>query len=155
MVRPRFSLSVPYIYYLSSMHCSKVTYSFLIVDRGGMSISTAQRRLVPEVTSSVDRATTVFYLYFVDIQSILCHFDVISAFLTVDNGAKLISIATGCDRPEVTSPSDYLAMISYRSAWNLSLSFTVQNLFKFFDFHAKCPLKVLEKGYSPEKNFYR
>ncbi len=40
---------------------------FLIVDYGGMSISTARGRLTPEVTSPVDGVTTVFYSCFVDI----------------------------------------------------------------------------------------
>jgi hypothetical protein len=39
---------------------------FLIVNYGGMSISTARGRLIPEVTSPVDRATMVFYSCFVD-----------------------------------------------------------------------------------------
>jgi hypothetical protein len=49
------------------MHRLKVTPIFLIVDYGGMSISTAMGRSTPEVTSPVDRATTVFYSCFVDI----------------------------------------------------------------------------------------
>jgi hypothetical protein len=45
---------------------------FLIVDYGGMSISTARGRLTPEVTSPVDRATTVFSSCFVDIYRLSC-----------------------------------------------------------------------------------
>jgi hypothetical protein len=54
-------LLVFYTYYLFGMYRLKVTPIFLIVDCGEMSISTARERLIPEVTSPVDRATTVFY----------------------------------------------------------------------------------------------
>jgi hypothetical protein len=53
-------------YYLSGMHSLKVTPIFLIVDYGGMSISAARGLLTPEVTSPIDRATTVFYSCFID-----------------------------------------------------------------------------------------
>jgi hypothetical protein len=59
-------------YYLSGMHSLKVTSIFLIVDYGGMSISTARGRLTPEVTSPVDRVTTVFSSCFVDIYRLYC-----------------------------------------------------------------------------------
>jgi hypothetical protein len=49
------------------MHRLKVLLTFLIVDYGGMSISTTSRRLTPEMKSPVDGATTVFYSCFVDI----------------------------------------------------------------------------------------
>jgi hypothetical protein len=96
-------------YYLSGMHSLKVTPIFLIVDYGGMSISTARGRLTPEVTSPVDRATAVFY------SPILYRFDVISAFVIAENGRKTISAARGRARPEVKSPFDSLTPIWYRS----------------------------------------
>jgi hypothetical protein len=110
-------------YYLSGMHSLKVTPIFLIVDYGGISISTARGRLKPEVTSPVDRATTVFYSCFIDIYrlsctvlpSILYRFDVISAFVIAENGRKTISAARGRARPEVKSPFDSLTPIWYRS----------------------------------------
>jgi hypothetical protein len=49
------------------MHRLNVAPTFLIVDYGGMSISTTRGRLIPEVTSSVDRATMVFFSCFADI----------------------------------------------------------------------------------------
>jgi hypothetical protein len=54
------------------MHRLNVAPIFLIVDYGGMSISTARGRLIPEVTSPVDRATMVFYSCFVDIHRLSC-----------------------------------------------------------------------------------
>jgi hypothetical protein len=48
------------------MHRLKVALIFLIVDYGGMSISTARGRLIPEATSPGDRATMVFCSCFVD-----------------------------------------------------------------------------------------
>jgi hypothetical protein len=52
-------------HYLSSMHRLKVALNFLIVDYDGMSSSTARGRLIPEVTSPVDRATMAVYSCFV------------------------------------------------------------------------------------------
>jgi hypothetical protein len=98
------------------MHSLKVTPIFLIVDYGGISISTARGRLTPEVTSPVDRATTVFYSCFRrHLPSILYRFDVISAFVIAENGRKTISAARGRARPEVKSPFDSLTPIWYRS----------------------------------------
>jgi hypothetical protein len=54
------------------MHRLKVLPTFLIVDYGGMSISTTGGRLTPEIKSPVDRATTVFYSCFVDIYRLSC-----------------------------------------------------------------------------------
>jgi hypothetical protein len=103
-------------YYLSGMHSLKVTPIFVIVDYGGISISTARGRLTPEVTSPVDRATTVFYsLFYRHLPSILHRFDVISAFVVAENGRKTISAARGRARPEVKSPFDSLTPIWYRS----------------------------------------
>jgi hypothetical protein len=59
-------------YYLSGTHSLKVTPIFLIVDYGGISISTARGRLTPEVMTLVDRATTVFFSCFVDIYCLSC-----------------------------------------------------------------------------------
>jgi hypothetical protein len=57
------------------MHSLKVTPIFLIVDYGGISIATARGRLTPEVTSPID---------------IIYRFDVISAFVSAENGRKTI-----------------------------------------------------------------
>jgi hypothetical protein len=54
------------------MHRLKVMPSFLIVDYGGMSISTGRGHLRPEMRSPVDRATKVFYSCFVDIYRLSC-----------------------------------------------------------------------------------
>jgi hypothetical protein len=54
------------------MHRLKVIPSFLVVDYGGMSISTARGRLRTEMRSTADRATTVFSSCFVDIYRLSC-----------------------------------------------------------------------------------
>jgi hypothetical protein len=54
------------------MHCLKVIPHFMVVDYGGMWISTARGRLRPQVRSPVDRATTVFYSCFVDNYRLSC-----------------------------------------------------------------------------------
>jgi hypothetical protein len=99
------------------MHSLKVTPIFLIVDYGGISISTARGRLTPEVTSPVDRATTVFYSCFIDIYRLSCTVSTLLALLIViaENGRKTISAARGRVRPEVKSPFDCLTPICYRS----------------------------------------
>jgi hypothetical protein len=48
------------------MHRFTVIPHVLVIDFGGMWISTARGRLRPEVRSPVDRVTTVFYSCFVD-----------------------------------------------------------------------------------------
>jgi hypothetical protein len=64
------------------MHRLKVTpIIILIVDYGGMSISTARGRLTPEVTSPVDRATTVFSACFVDVYRLSCTVSMLLALL--------------------------------------------------------------------------
>jgi hypothetical protein len=89
------------------MHSLKVTPVVLIVDYGGISISTARGRLTPEVTSAVDRATTVFYSCFVDIYRLSCSVSTLLAlFVIAENGRKTISAAGGRARPEVKSPFD-------------------------------------------------
>jgi hypothetical protein len=66
IVQPRFPISVQYILLVWHAQFQSNTH-FLIVDYGGISISTGRGRLTPEVTSPVDGATTVFYSCFVDI----------------------------------------------------------------------------------------
>jgi hypothetical protein len=75
-------------YYLSGMHGLKVTPIFIIVDYGGISISTARGRPRPEVTSPVDRATTVFYACFIDIYRLSCTVSTLLALLLLPKMAK-------------------------------------------------------------------
>jgi hypothetical protein len=75
-------------YYLSGMHSLKVAPIFLIVDYGGISISTARGRLTPEVTSPIDRATTVFYSCFVDIYRLSCTVSTLFALLLLPKMAE-------------------------------------------------------------------
>jgi hypothetical protein len=63
------------------MHRLKVIPHFMIVDYGGMWISTARGRLTPEERSPVDRATTVFYSCFVDIYRLSCPVSTLLALL--------------------------------------------------------------------------
>jgi hypothetical protein len=75
-------------YYLSGMHSLKVTPIFLIVDYGGISISTARGRLTPKVTSPVDRATTVFYSCFVHTFRLSCTVSTLLALLLMPKTAE-------------------------------------------------------------------
>jgi hypothetical protein len=98
-------------HYLSGMHSLKVTPIFLIVDYGGMSISTARGRLTPEVTSPVDRAITVFYSCFVDIYRLSCTVSTLLALLLLPKMAERRFRPLGGVRPEVKSPFDSLTPI--------------------------------------------
>jgi hypothetical protein len=98
------------------MHTLKVTPIFFIVDYGGISISTARGRLIPEVTSSVDRATTVFYACFVDIYRLSCTVSTLLALFIAENGRKTISVASKRETPEVKSRFDSFTPIWYTSA---------------------------------------
>jgi hypothetical protein len=86
------------------MHRLKVTPIFLIVDYGGMSISTARGRLIPEVTSPVNRATTVFCSCFVDIYRLSCTVSTLLALLLLPKMAERRFRPLGgvLDRSEVT-----------------------------------------------------
>jgi hypothetical protein len=66
----------------------EVTPIFLIADYGGMSNSTARGRLRPEVTSAVDRATTVFYSCFTDIYRPSCAVSTLLALLLLPKMAE-------------------------------------------------------------------
>jgi hypothetical protein len=75
-------------HYLSGTHPLKVTPIFSIVDYGGISISTARGRLTPEVTSPVDRATTVFCSCFIDIYRLSCTVSTLLALLLLPQMAE-------------------------------------------------------------------
>jgi hypothetical protein len=70
------------------MHSLKVTPIFLIVDYGGISISTARGRLTPEVTSPIDKVTTVFYSCFIDIYRLSCTVSTLLALLLLPKMAE-------------------------------------------------------------------
>jgi hypothetical protein len=61
---------------------------FLSVDYGGISISAARGRLTPEVTSPIDRATTVFYSCFIDIYRLSCTVSKLLALLLMPKLAE-------------------------------------------------------------------
>jgi hypothetical protein len=75
-------------YYLSGMHSLKVTPIFLIVDYGGISIAAARGRLTPEMTSPVDKVTTVFYSCFIDIHRLSCTVSTLIALLLLPKVAE-------------------------------------------------------------------
>jgi hypothetical protein len=86
------------------MHSLKVTPVFLIVDYGGISISTARGRLTPEVTSPVNRATTVFYSCFVDTYRLSCTVSTLLALLLLPKMAerRFQQVGGALDGSEVT-----------------------------------------------------
>jgi hypothetical protein len=95
IVRPRFPISVHYILLL--WHAPFESYTrFFIVDYGVMSISTARGRLTLEVTSPVNRATTVFYSCFVDIYRLSSTVSTLIALLLLPKKAERRVRPLGC-----------------------------------------------------------
>jgi hypothetical protein len=119
-----------------------------------MSISTVKGCLTPEVTSSVDRATTVFKSCFVDIYRLSCTVSTLLAFLLLPKMVERRfrprgACQTGSDVTVRFLDPD-LVLIVFGI---LRLFLTDQKLFDFFDLHVKCPLKIRGKGTPPEKTF--
>jgi hypothetical protein len=88
IVRPRFPISVQYILLVWHAQFESCTYFFLIVDYSGISISTARGHLTPDMTSPVDRATTIFYSCFVDIYRLSCTVSTLLALLLLPKMAE-------------------------------------------------------------------
>jgi hypothetical protein len=121
-------------YYLYGMHRLKVAPIFTIVDYGGMSISTARGRLMPEVPSPVDRATTVFYSCFVGSYRLSSTVSTLLAFLFIaKNGGKTISAARGRAIPEVKSPFDSLTRFGIGRFCNFSAVFHLSKVIRLWD----------------------
>jgi hypothetical protein len=106
-----FPISVQYI--LLVWHAQFESYTrFFNCRLWRNSISTARGRLRPEVTSPVNRVDHGFlFIFGRHLPSILYRFDVIRAFVIVENGRKTISAARGRVRPEVKLPFDSLTPI--------------------------------------------
>jgi hypothetical protein len=82
-----------------------------------MLISTVRRRLIPAVTSLVDRVTTVLFSCFVDNYCLSCTVSTLLAiFLLPKMAERRISAARGCVTLEVKSLSNSLTLIWHRSA---------------------------------------
>jgi hypothetical protein len=67
-------------HFLSNMHRFKVILAFVIVDYGTMSISTTTGRPRPEMTPTVDKATTDFNLCPTNVSVLLCTVHKLFAF---------------------------------------------------------------------------
>jgi hypothetical protein len=119
-----------------------------------MSISTARGRLRPEVTSPVDRATTVFLFEFCrHLPSILYCYDVIRAFVIAEKGRKTISAARGRARPEVKSPFDSLTPIWYRSVLEFFDYLLPVQSYSTFRFSCKMPFENFGEEIFPSEIF--
>jgi hypothetical protein len=137
------------------MHRLKVTPIFLIVDYGGMSISTARGRLTPEVTSPVDRATTVFYSCFVDIYRLSCTVSTLLALLLLPKMAERRFRPLGgvLDR-KWSHRSIPWPRFSIGRFWNFSIIFYLSKVIRLFRFACKMPFEIFGEGIFPrEKNF--
>jgi hypothetical protein len=79
-----------------------------------MSLSTARGRSRPEVTSHVDRTTTVFSSCFVESYRLSCTVSTLIAhFVLPKFGGRTISAARGRVTPEMKSPFNFLSSILY------------------------------------------
>jgi hypothetical protein len=75
-------------HYLSNTHRLKVTRNLLIVNYGGMSISTARGHLRLEIRSPVDRMITVFCSCFVDNYRLSCNVSTLQALFLMPETAE-------------------------------------------------------------------
>jgi hypothetical protein len=140
-------------YCLSGRHRLKVKPILLMVDYGGMWISTARGRLTPEVTSPIDRATTVFYSCFVDTYRLSCTVSTLFVLLLSAKTAERRFRPLGGVRPEVKSPFDSMTPIGIGRFWNFSISFYLSKGIQL-QFACRMLFEILGKGYCPVKNFF-
>jgi hypothetical protein len=135
------------------MHSLKVTPIFVIVDYGGISISTARGRLKPKVTSPVDRATTVFYSCFVDIYRLFCTVSTLLALLLLPKMAerRFRPLGSVLDR-KWSHRSIAWPRFSIGLFWNFSIIFYLSKVMRLFRFAFKIPFENFWEGiFSREK----
>jgi hypothetical protein len=137
------------------MHSLNVTPTFLIVNYGRMSISTARGRPRPEVTPPVDRATTVFCSCFVDIYRLSCTVSMLLALLLLPKMAERRFRPLGgvLDRKWSHSSMAW-PRFSIRRLWNFSIIFYLSKIIRLFRFACKMPFENFGEGYSPWKIFF-
>jgi hypothetical protein len=142
-------------YYLSGTHSLKVISVFLIVDYGGISISTVRGRLTPEVTSPVDRATTVFYSCFVDIYRVSCTVSTLLALLLLPQTAERRFRPLGgvWDRKwshrSIAWPRSGIGRF-----WNFSIIFYLSKVIRLFRFACKMPFENFGEGIVPREKMF-
>jgi hypothetical protein len=137
------------------MHSLKVTPIFLIVDYGGMSISTARGRLTPEVTSPVDRATTVFYSCFVDIYRLSCTVSTLLGLLLLPKTAeRRFRLLGGVLDRKWSHRSIAWPRFGIDRFWNFSIIFYLSKVIRLFRFACKMPFENFgERIFRHEKTF--
>jgi hypothetical protein len=137
------------------MHSLKVTPIFLIVDYGGILISTARERLTPEVTSPVDWATTVFYSCFIDIYRLSRTVSTLFALLLLPKMAERRFRPLGgvLDRKwshRLIAWSRFCIGL----LWNFSIIFYLSKVIRLFRFACKVPFENFGEGIFPREKFF-
>jgi hypothetical protein len=137
------------------MHSLKVTPIFLIVDYGGISISTARGLLTPEVTSPIDRATTVFYSCFIDIYRLSCTVSTLLALLLLPKMTEIRFRPLGgvLDR-KWSHRSIAWPRFGIGQFWNFSIIFYLSKVIRLFRFAYKMPFENFGEGIFPRENFF-
>jgi hypothetical protein len=137
------------------MHILKVTPIFLIVDYDGISISTARGRLTPEVTSPVDRATTVFYSCFIDIYRLSCTVSKLLALLLMPKMAERRFRPLGgvLDR-KWNHRSIAWPRFGIGRFWKFSIIFYLSKVIRLFRFACKMPFENFGEGIFPRNFFF-
>jgi hypothetical protein len=120
-----------------------------------MSISTARRRLTPEVTSPVDRATTVFYSCFIDIYRLSCTVSTLLARSLLPKMAERRFRPLGgvLDRKWSHRSIVWPRFVTGRF-WNFSIIFYLSKVIRLFRFACKMPFENFGEGISPVKIFF-
>jgi hypothetical protein len=142
-------------YYLSSMHRLKVTPNFLIVDYGGISISTARGHSIPELTSPVDRVTMVFCSCFVDICRLSCTVPTLLAILFrlkwgKDDFGRYGACQTGSEVTVRFLDSDF----GIDRLWNFSLIFYLSKVIQLSRVACKMPCESFGEGIIPREYIF-
>jgi hypothetical protein len=137
------------------MHSLKVTPIFLNVDYGGISISAARERLTPEVTSPVDRATTVFYSCFIDIYRLSCTVSTLLALLLLPKMTERRFRPLGgvLDR-KWSHRSIPWPRFGIGRFWNFSIIFYLSKVIRLFRFACKMPFENFGEGIFPREKFF-
>jgi hypothetical protein len=137
------------------MHSLKVTPISLIVDYGGISISAARGLLTPEVTSPVDRATTVFYSCFIDTYRISCTVSTLLALLLLPKMSERRFRPLGgvLDR-KWSHHSIAWPRFGIGRFWNFSIIFYLSKVIRLFRFACKMPFDNFGEGIFPREKCF-
>jgi hypothetical protein len=148
-------LSVFHTCFASIVYRSQVICVLWEVNNGGLSTWAAKGRLTPEVTSPVDRTTTVFYSCFVDIYRLSC---TVSTFLVFFLLPKMVErrfrqLGGALDRKWRHQSIPWPRFGTGR-LWNFASISHRSKVIRLFRFACKMPFKNSGEGVLPPEHFF-